>query len=817
MAEDLVYELQQLESKLTKFKPPDLVGDLEDEALDQAIYVVGLNKGKLDDLARQAEEEKRARYESRVAVYEKDLAAVRAAQDRRLAQLKHAHTKEIKLMKTDDKSNSVVLNKRFSDLDKTFKSLHKLGMDEITYRRDKNEEYLGRPSKYAKLHKAQKRLSQKEPQIVSIKVEALGGLKDRSAHGQYCLVISKLEHVGGPVEPWLWSYEDRKKPKKRNFLPSVWGFGVRKPVSSFQITGAEQSELFCSATKPFTHGGTFEDVLTEIDSPDLHTSVPPVGLASPTSVFLFELVLLRGPAAAVDTTIGWGLIPQFDVSLHPLSGKFSIPMLKGAPDSDITLFQNYRERLSTIKHDWWLCNAYVTFAVAEIATDPEIAAVLDAFVARDKKVIHHDRRLSKIDYFSPRILANDLKDPTIRQDYNSSLPQPKETSGQLSAANKVRVLKRVMAADLNFDNLFSWQFFVTLLMFALWLPARMYVRTFSQLFILQYFDIPMYSLDFKYVWGKVYYEILVTDASVQILTVAAPLIAFIVLMLFLSIMAYTFQTMFGKALPLAIGNFITVTGMYTILDPFIQFITDAIFSNHKYYEVLYLYNWFDFRENSGVFGILMTTLIYFLYIILAVMCLYYYLLFIHTGGRTGDTFQRMTDTFGFYYSPDDHEITLRELRDVCRRAIRFRGHDFETKLHIAKEISVEKKDLVDDDVDPDTATDAFLYTLITGVDYSVPPGQVDTMVIRIDDVHFRKQKTSKETKNIEVRRIPYRRFLRLPEGNIIEAIDSTDLSRWIKTGVDESAKAVTKGRVLDGLIAGVPDLHDMIAPFDTQL
>jgi hypothetical protein len=84
-----------------------------------------------------------------------------------------------------------------------------------------------------------------------------------------------------------------------------------------------------------------------------------------------------------------------------------------------------------------------------------------------------------------------------------------------------------------------------------------------------------------------------------------------------------------------------------------------------------LYYYYNRRDANGLPGLIMTFFIYAVLLFANLSLMYYYLIFIHMGGRVIDIYHRLSGNVNHFFLPHDDEISLTYLKWVCAKALRF--------------------------------------------------------------------------------------------------------------------------------------------------
>lgn len=163
------------------------------------------------------------------------------------------------------------------------------------------------------------------PQPIALDFKAMRAVRDRLPNGRYVILTTLYDRLGG--EPLFWS--------------------------EVGLSGADVG--LPGATDPVRHLGRYYDVDLPINGTAL-TLAPSLRDARPTLTYVFELYQL-GTGRYPDRVVAWSAIPAVDIRSQYCTGKFRVPLLRGAVDRSISLYSAF-ERAYTEDLDRWLCNLY---------------------------------------------------------------------------------------------------------------------------------------------------------------------------------------------------------------------------------------------------------------------------------------------------------------------------------------------------------------------------------------------------------------------------------------------------------------------------
>ena len=202
--------------------------------------------------------------------------------------------------------------------------------------------------------------SKARPTPIEIHIEALRAVKDKVPAGEYCVVATLCDSLGGS--------------------PLYWSKG-RGPMGG----GAHP------ATTPVSHQGRFFDIDLFVQQ-SMYMAAPPPETLRPSHVWILELFLLSnrddeadadelasrtadgkdtgksvsdeavvgtGSLRPLDLAVGWCCLPVCGAGLAVAEGKFRLPMLRGGVDSTIDSYAAFERRIAE-DVDSWLCNIYLS-------------------------------------------------------------------------------------------------------------------------------------------------------------------------------------------------------------------------------------------------------------------------------------------------------------------------------------------------------------------------------------------------------------------------------------------------------------------------
>lgn len=185
-------------------------------------------------------------------------------------------------------------------------------------------------------------------QQVKIHVAQLRGLRNKIPGGEYILLVSKWDMLGG--DPMRWSI------KSVGLLQSA-PCPIHVTAKSKQRGSCEVCQGWAGATMPVIHKGDQKSYEMHFDARTF-TYFPAQTRIKPYMALMFELVLLPKKRRGDPKVVGWSAFPCVDANFAVINGKFRIPMLRGEYNPKFHHHENIKEAISDDIENW-LCNLYV--------------------------------------------------------------------------------------------------------------------------------------------------------------------------------------------------------------------------------------------------------------------------------------------------------------------------------------------------------------------------------------------------------------------------------------------------------------------------
>ncbi|KAG7390835.1 hypothetical protein PHYPSEUDO_006657 [Phytophthora pseudosyringae] len=208
------------------------------------------------------------------------------------------------------------------------------------------------------------------PLTIRIRAKMLNAVKDKLPPGQYVMVATLYDRLGGHALHWT------------NWDPEV---------SPNVATGDDNNHTRPHAgrpnfTRPFHHRGRFYHTEVVVNQ-DMFVVCPPEVELRPGNTLVFELFLLSQATAAAyaghnamtmpkrrrrrggqlldqtmamqtDHVVAWGALPLTTPEFQVVQGKFKLPLLRGEMDHTMDKYQDMEKMYQTDLSSW-LCNFYL--------------------------------------------------------------------------------------------------------------------------------------------------------------------------------------------------------------------------------------------------------------------------------------------------------------------------------------------------------------------------------------------------------------------------------------------------------------------------
>lgn len=267
-----------------------------------------------------------------------------------------------------------------------------------------------------------------------------------------------------------------------------------------------------------------------------------------------------------------------------------------------------------------------------------------------------------------REIRDELDDDALMlESYSFSVSDKFNYETRNVAKKKLVYLFTESLADMGLKNMNSIAFQITLFVIILSFWARVYIHYFGEYLALlmigigvSKFNPEWYKVELHYEAWESWHEVIIIILGVLLNTL---------FFLILTIVSY-FVNKYTQ-FPHIFYKMICWFGIATAVDFILIFLVDCIEQNWGRADMFKLYYYYNRRDSNGWPGLIMTFFIYGVLLFINLSLLYYYLIFVHMGGRVIDIYHRLSGNVNHFFLPHDDEISLTYLKWVCAKALRF--------------------------------------------------------------------------------------------------------------------------------------------------
>ncbi|PHJ17601.1 transmembrane protein [Cystoisospora suis] len=574
----------------------------------------------------------------------------------------------------------------------------------------------------------------KAPQPLRVHLDLCRAVKDKLPQGQYVLMISVWNRLGGHRLQWssLQHLEDRsvegQGPKKsKSMLRSVTDLLDDSRRRAKELNGAISTSS--AVTAPVAHSGLWYSDVMRFDQ-TLYLACPPEKDVTPSMCLVFELYLLRGQISPVDKVMAWGAFPLVDSDFQLIRGCFKLPLLRGAVDRNVDMYSHY-ERLYREDIQAWLCNLYFRCdrmpkytagqleyevllnytgnllslkkqARRDNLTHQQLKEKAGRTVMELKKALEEphdvfsddDDAMMKDGVRAKKTKGNDedVYKPLVNtEDFDQY--QYSVTSGHtLVRDNELWRKGKYISDEVFGDFVVSTDVrdLVCVLLYAslagnVGSNLHPLPRTVAHSLRLQHTHVPVRDFLRSRVRGICPGP---TDdrpgAACRFVRASHELFD-------LPDWIAHHSGGSGVCWKNSQSRFFPAYGLAVTLDPIVNLIIDALAGNWTG-DAFKLFNLYSARDDNGIMGIIFTFLLYVAFTALSVITFYYYIIQIHHYGRVKDTHRRLSADEVDFFVPLDWEVSLRYLKWVCYKAKVFRGTEGQTRDIQVTEFIVDRED-----------------------------------------------------------------------------------------------------------------------------
>ena len=258
-------------------------------------------------------------------------------------------------------------------------------------------------------------------------------------------------------------------------------------------------------------------------------------------------------------------------------------------------------------------------------------------------------------------IRNGLDDETLMlETYTYSVSDKFNYETRNVAKKKLVYIFTESLSDMGLKNMTTIAFQITLFVIILSFWARMYIHYFGSYIALLLFGIPVskfnpewYRVDLHYEAWEIYHEVFVISFGVLLNT-----------LLFAIFVTVSYFVNKYSQFPHIFYKMICWYGIATTVDFFLIFIVDCIAQEFDRGDMFKMYYYYDRKDANGWPGFAITIFIYVVLLFINCSLLYYYLIFVHMGGRVIDIYLRLSGNVNHFFLPHDDEVSLNYLKWV---------------------------------------------------------------------------------------------------------------------------------------------------------
>ena len=266
-------------------------------------------------------------------------------------------------------------------------------------------------------------------------------------------------------------------------------------------------------------------------------------------------------------------------------------------------------------------------------------------------------------------LRDGLDDDTLMlESYSFSVSDKFNYATRNIAKKKMVYIFTEALADLGLKNINSVNFQLTAFVIILAFWSRMYMHYFGEYIAVSILGIQVSVFDPRWYTVRLHYE--ASEAIHEMMVISFGVLFNTLLFSIFTLCAWLIKKYIGE-LPHIFYKMICWYGIATALDFILILIVDCSMRNWKRGDAFKMYDYFDRTNDNGPPGIILTVFTYIILTFLNLLVLYYYLIFVHMGGRVIDIYQRLSGNVQHFFLPHDNEVSLNYLKWVCAKALRF--------------------------------------------------------------------------------------------------------------------------------------------------
>ncbi|KAL8435340.1 hypothetical protein Efla_006970 [Eimeria flavescens] len=632
------------------------------------------------------------------------------------------------------------------------------------------------------------------PQTIRLRLDLCRAVKDGVPRGQYVMMVSVWNRLGG--HRLMWTCLSEEKP-----FPNQVGEKREEEKKSQRSRTRALASGACAVSAPVAFAAMYYSECMRFNE-TVYLNCPSEVSLSPSMCLVFQLYLLRGAVSPTDKVVAWGAFPLVGADGLLLEGSFKAPLFLGEVDTSI---QRYVDMENMLRRglDCWLCNFY--FRIGRL---PKVVDGLQEFEAplhytgqvlnipQELPPLKESRksasfRSSRSSLSSHSSFWSTIGRSSVQRIVLSMQPHRDTVDGPITVAEDREARQKALSYGMrpfhkaSEQELATYQYAViseqTLLhrnvlrrklrhiyngifdelsissdmkeislaaaaiLFAfgaLWFAV--FIALFGSWVSLKAFSIPVYSAEIAGLYIRFgYVQELLSLGSAAVLAGSGFLAAIAIFALFCAV-AHIAHSLIGR-LPNAAYRFMAPLGIWVFLLPIVLAIIEAI-GAETLGLTFTLPGAFERETGSKGIGIALTILMDIGFMAISSVLFYYYAVVIHHNGRVLDFHRRVTADPSAFSFPGDTQVSEHYLKACCYKAKQFLGLEGEIRRVQITELRVTPSEAAFQEPSIKTDEDVTIYVAI----FTVHPTT--------------KQQTL------------YRHFLRHPDGTIVEHLYSAPLT-----------------------------------------
>ncbi|KAF4127758.1 hypothetical protein GN958_ATG22989 [Phytophthora infestans] len=360
-----------LSSQLKNREIPQYLDEFEVVIPDAEVVVGAVPIEEVQLREQQVEEAKLRQVELESSLYRQR--EIRLAQQEALARerlLQEAHRRHAELV-LKDRQAAEAMKFRARRIGHVFQQAESHLTDALKKQEARVEQLYGSlaPSRVPQSRKRYRVEWSRIPLTIRIRGRMLNAVKDKLPPGQYVMVATLYDRLGGHALHWT------------NWDPEVPSNAATTSDTKSRRTHVGRPNF----TRPFHHRGRFYNTEVVVNQ-DMFVVCPPEVELRPGNTLVFELFMLSQTTSAAyaganavsrpwrrrgggqfmdhamamqtDHVVAWGALPLSTPEFQVVQGKFKLPLLRGEMDHTMDKYKDMEKMYQTDLSSW-LCNFYI--------------------------------------------------------------------------------------------------------------------------------------------------------------------------------------------------------------------------------------------------------------------------------------------------------------------------------------------------------------------------------------------------------------------------------------------------------------------------